>query len=436
MPTTSADRLRLLRRVPRIPLLLTALILLSAVFAVPAIRDAATLRPVEEARLDIPALYLALSPLFDTLDTLTLLSVRQHVALLVSALALFVLWRHWPRRRMEGTPPRRGLGARIAITIGGMIALLLGIAALYAFGALVPRPMAQLLVENPNVVIVDVHAHTMRSHDGRPGWTAEKVREWQRKAGFHAAYISDHRTVEGALEGWANNPPLSGQGTVLLPAIEVVYNREHVNILDYHRTFRGLTDDRMRDMDTTALRMASIIPSREPVIVHTVPGDLHEITPHDGPQTPGVRAIEIVDGAPRGLGQTRRQREQIVKLADSLRLSLVAGSDNHGWGSTAPAWTLFHIPNWRSMPPGDLSDALQRAIRGAGRAATKVVERRVADAGNSVLQLAFALPITFWRMLTTLGTEQRVMWLVWIWALAVLGRLLRGRRETGATRAA
>lgn len=424
---------RRLRRLPWIPLGLTLLVALSALMAVPPIRDAATGSVVEEARLVIPASYLVLSPLFDVLDTLTLLSVRQHVAVLVSLLLLWAIWRGWPRR--SAVVSERPLGRRVVREAGLFAAYLIGIVGVYALMALTPRPMARLVLTDLDVLAADVHAHTQYSHDGRDGWTAERVRRWAADGGYDVVYISDHRTLEGVEEALPNNPAVAGQGTVLLPALEVVLRGERVNVLSFGSTYAGITDAALRDIDDGSLRLASLVRGKEPVLVQTVPADLAKVVGHAGPGTPGVRAIEVVDGSPRGLGQTRRQRARIVRMADSLGLALVAGSDNHGYGRTVPGWTLFRVPGWRNAAPVQLAEELERQIREGGRAATRVAERRVAEPGDSVLQLVLAAPIAFWRMLTTLSLEQRLMWVIWIWALtlvAVTWRVGRARRAARA----
>jgi hypothetical protein len=114
-----------------------------------------------------------------------------------------------------------------------------------------------------------------------------------------------------------------------------------------------------------------------------------------------------------------------VRLADSLNLTLVAGSNNHGWGRTAPGWTLFRIAGWRGASPDELAGAIEATIRQAGRRASRVVERRIAETEGALL--ALTVPLVTWRMLTTLSTDQRVMWLVWAWVLALLWWVLRRR---------
>ncbi len=406
-----------------VPIIVTLLVLISAPFAIAPVRDAATLGPIAEAALRRPLGYVLMAPVSDVLDLLTLLSLRQHIALLITLLIGYAAWFAWRGRVTPVTvaPGRRA--ARIAARIGLAVLAVFGT---YAVGVLLPRPMAAL-DSAADVISVDFHSHTKYSHDGRPDWTPETVRDWHRDAGFTAAYISDHRTFEGARDAWANNPEFVGQGTVLLPAIEVVWKGEHVIVLDADRKYRGILTETLRDIDERSVVLASAIPGNEPVIIETFPGDITRMIPASGPGTAGVRALELVDGAPKGLGQTRRERARIVHYADSLDLALVAGSDHHGWGHTATAWTLLYVPGWRNATPDQLSDVIANILRRGGARSTHVVERYVADTESGV-KLVFTAPLVTWGMLRTLSPDERVVWIAWAIALALVARLLSWRR--------
>jgi hypothetical protein len=414
-----------LRGLPWFALVTIALLALSAAWSIEPIRDAATGGAVPEATLDRSAGYLFIAPISAILDTVTLLSVRQHVALVVTLVLGWVLWWWWTRRERDLalSPSRRAV--LVAARAGIALAMIAG---LYVVAVLVPRPMAALQKDNLSIIAVDFHAHTKYSHDGRWNWEAEDVRRWHRKSGFDVAYISDHRTFDGAREGWANNPSQSGTETLLLPAIEAVWQGEHVNVLDADRMYRGILDVSLRDVDTDALRLASLVPGNEPVLIETIPGNLSKVVAAKGRGTPGVRAIEVVDGAPRGIAQSRQQRARILDIADSANIALVAGSDHHGWGHTAPAWTLLILPGWRAAPPEEVSRAIAATLRSGGRGATKVAERYVANTDEALL-VPFTVPLVAWGMLRTLSLDERVVWFAWIAALVLLAGVRRMRRR-------
>ncbi len=391
------------------------LVILSAAVAVDPVRDAATLGRVNEVSLELPAGYLLLAPFSNVLDTLTLMSVRQHIALGITIVVIYAIWWWFAGRAgLDGVlPARRALRELARIGVGFVLLL-----AAYASAAVLPRPMARLDA-SLDVMTVDFHTHTRFSHDGRPDWTPEDVRRWHHDAGFDVAFITDHRTFEGARDAWSNNPSSAGQGTVLLPAIEVVWKGEHVNVLDADRMYRGMLNETLRDVDDQALALVSMVPGAEPVLIETMPGDLSKVQAASGRGTAGIRAIEIVDGAPRGLGQTRAERARILHLADSTNLALVAGSDSHGWGHTAAGWTLMFIPQWRTVSPDGLSKAIANVLRIGGRGATRVVVRYIANTETGIA-LPFSVPLIGWGMLRSLSTDERIVWLAWCF-LAYLG---------------
>src|SRR5215212_10196356 len=76
-----------------VPLIVSLAVVASAGFETSPIRDAATLADVSEAHVVRPLAYVAMAPLSNTLDMLTLLSVRQHVALFAGLVVLFVAYR-------------------------------------------------------------------------------------------------------------------------------------------------------------------------------------------------------------------------------------------------------------------------------------------------------------------------------------------------------
>ena len=189
-----------------------------------------------------------------------------------------------------------------------------------------------------------------------------------------------------------------------------------------------LIDVSLRDVDTDALKLASLVPGNEPVLIETIPGNLSKVLAAKGRGAPGVRAIEVVDGAPRGLAQSRQQRARILDIADSANIALVAGSDHHGWGHAASAWTMLVLPGWRAAPPEEMSLAIAATMRNGGRGATKVVERYVADTDDPML-VPFTVPMVAWGMLRTLSVDERVVWLAWIAALVLLARVRAMRRR-------
>jgi len=207
-----------------------------------------------------------------------------------------------------------------------------------------------------------------------------------------------------------------------------VWKGEHVIVLDADRMYRGIFDAALRDVDDDALRLASLVPGNEPVLIWTIPGNLANVRTAKGRGTPGIRALEVVDGAPRGLTQSRLDRARIVHIGDSTDVALVAGSDSHGWGHAASAWTLMLIPGWRGAPPDEVSRAISATIRNNGRETTRVAARYVANTEDAAL-VPFTVPIVTWGMFRSLSSDERIVWFAWVAALTMLARLPAMRRR-------
>lgn len=407
-------------RVARAPTAAALGLLVVAAFAdaTPLI-DGATRRPVSDAALVTTPAYAALAPVCTTLDALTVLSVEQHLALLATLALLYVAWRAVRSARRIA---RRSMLRAIAVEVALAAAVLAGWVAIYAVGALVPRPMAAIAVRGSDALVLDVHSHTSASWDGRKGFDARDNRRWHAGAGFHATYVTDHGSFRGARRGMLGNPATAGAGTTLLPGVEARDAGVHINVIGVRPVPPDTIPGDWRDPP-------AIDTLDPPLTILTIPGRLRGF-PDTGAWSPArFVAVELSDASPRGIGQEQRRRAEIVRLADSLDLAIVAGSDNHGWGSTAAAWTVLRIPGWRALPPVALDSAVRQTLRERRRSAARVVERDVPDGAASPAALAATLPAVLWTLARNLGGPERLSWAVWIVGIAAAVEL--GARRPG-----
>jgi hypothetical protein len=419
-PRRGPGFLALLTRLPWLATLLSAVVLLSSTVPILPIRDARSFEAVAEAHLTHSPAYTLLAPLSDGLDTLTLISRSQHVALLLGVLLILAIWRVVAALRGRVTLRSHAIAT---------VAVVAGIIAVYAAAAVLPRPMASLTTDDASLVILDFHSHTSASHDGRRGFTAERSRAWHAAAGFDVAYITDHSTVREAEEGTARNPVPAAEGTTLLQGIETGWDGEHVGILGAERAYKGLLTPDLANIDTAALRLASTLGGREPIVVWNHPRRLGRIRGASDTVLVGVHAVEISNGDPSAIDRMRALHDSINAFADRNNLALITGTDNHGWGRAAPNWTLMQLVGWRAVSGDELERNIEQALREGGYGITRSVERVVATPRTSVAR-AFSIVMIPWTMLRTLSNEERVAWLAWIWIVAAVAWWRRRRRVT------
>lgn len=442
-----------------------ALVAVTAAFARDPLRDAATGAAVPIATLERPLSFVLGAPLFGVWDTLGLLTLSQHYALFVTLVALYLSWRTRVRRRarersLSGPMP---LGTRVVREVRSALVALVALLAVYLGGMLVPRPMASLAVSAPHVVVVDFHSHTNHSHDGWRFFGAARNRGWHRAGGFHAAYVTDHYTWEGVDEAAAMNPARAGDGLVSLEGAEIRVFDRPTNILGDRRRYLPALDTDSVFMDADMMRVtlaaaggagvaaadsdaagepdamaadtagASTAPegAREtlppPTLLYTMPGSLDQVVPRTPTDPVGVVGIEINDGSPRGLEQTRAERDEILGLADSADLAIVSASNLHGWGRTVTAWSLLTMPGWRELSPTQLGEQIEGTIHRDGRDAVQVVERWRPYHDQSPVRVAMTLPLIAVDHFRALDWAERTSWLVWLLFGSAIWSALRNR---------
>ena len=376
--------MNLLRRHP-IALALVALLFVSAFHSLPPLVDAVTGAPPGDVELVRPLLYTVLAPLSDTLDTLTFLSLeRARWALAVWALTLAT----WGALR-RGTVRRR-----VSLALAGPIGIvLLGLATV-----VLPRPVPRLVATDSTATIIDYHAHTEASHDGRSGWTLARLAAWHARQGFQASYVTDHNVIF--------NLPITDP-VRLLPGVEWSVYRQHVVALG---PVQPIARDSFGASTPRMLRLFGELERQGAVGIASLPEYWrNHLDDLDAFVDAGADGFEIVNCAPKALGFPAPVRREVVTLAAQHDLVVVGASDNHGWGQVTCVWNVSQ--------PGT-----------HGYRANRVVARPLA-----LLQgewLPWTAPVTqIWFMLRSLSWGERMSWLTWVLVILLYRAMPRRRGQ-------
>ncbi len=357
-------------------------VLAAAMSPLPAVLDAVTGAPAGNANLVNPALYLLVAPLSNILDALTFLSLDRAKALLVTWVVVLALV-----GALRSGSPRRRLARALA---GVVFLLLLAVAAV-----LLPRPVPRLVTGESDVSVVDFHSHTIASHDGRFGWTLEKLAQWHAVQGFQAAYVTDHnRAFAGSVT----------EVIPLLPGAEWSVYRQHIVAL-------GATtqlDLAPYSGDTPGmLTLFAALHAQGALAIASLPEYWrnHRVE-LDQFVTAGVDGFEVVNCSPKGLAFPSAARRTVIDLAQRHDKFVTGASDSHGWGKVTCVWNLTRQGTH-------------------GFADSRVVARPLALLqGDGDPKLAGVTQP--WLMLRALSWPERISWLTWITLIAVY--LLPGRK--------
>ncbi len=397
-PAAVPNKGRPKKRRPLGLMLCVALLSATMAFPTPPLVDPAG-GALPEVTLQITTGYVLLSPLTRVLDQLTLLGVSQHIMMILTLLGLGAGF------GMRGARGFRRL-LRGAAGLGSGLALAL---ALYAGVAYLPRPMPRIQVEDPELVAINFHSHSSYSHDVGDGYPVSWARAWHERAGYHAFVLSDHSVWQGVDDGLRTNPDRAGDGTLLLSGVEMWLGGEHIIALGDSVRYDGLLSDiRNEILEERADQL-----DRPPTFIVTIPGDPFRLDALDATHPMGVVGIEIHDGAPRGMEQSKVQRDSIIGWAKTRDLALISGWNNHGAGQTPTAWTLMRIPGWADLGADSLLASIESVLHNKRFEATQVVERP-GPAATSSVGLVFTAPVVLLATLRALTAPERLVWLLYL----------------------
>ena len=368
--------MNLLRRHP-IALALVALVLLSGLSPLPPLVDAVSGAPPPDADLVRPGLYTVLAPISNVLDALTFLTVDRAKVFLLTWMFALALW---------GGLGRGSIRRRILTALLGSLAVpVLGAAAV-----LLPRPVPRLVTADSTLAVIDYHAHTAVSHDGRRHWSLEDLARWHAAQGFEASYVTDHDIV-------FDSPPRTEDLIRLLPAVEWSVDGQHVVALGPVTPIERAAFSR----DTrAALGLFAELHREGAIGIASLPEYWRNAWDAlDAFVAAGVDGFEIVNCAPKAIGFTAAARNRVLALARGHDLLVVGASDNHGWGKVTCVWNL--------SSPG-----------AHGYRANRVIARPIALAQGEwqPWTAAFTQP---WLMLQGLSWSERSSWITWILVILI-----------------
>lgn len=378
--------MNLWRRHP-IALALIALVLLSTLDPLPALVDVMTGAPPPDADLVRPVAYTLLAPLSNVLDALTFLSLERAQAFLLEWGVVLVLW---------GLVRGGAVARRVVRSLLAPLALvLLGVATVT-----LPRPVPRLVVADSALTVIDYHAHSEASHDGRRGWRVEDLAQWHAAQGFQASYVTDHNVV---FDRRVEDP------IRLLPGVEWSVDAQHVVALGAVSPI-----DRGRyDRDTRAmLGLFGALHRQGAIGIASLPeywrnhwDELDQFV------TAGVDGFEIANCAPKAIGFPASARARVLQLAETHDLLVVGASDNHGWGKVTCVWNL-------SSPSAH------------GFRSNRVIARPIALAQGDwePWTAAYTQP---WLMLAGLSWSERSSWITWILVILIYRAVPRREGDPG-----
>jgi len=389
----------------RVPLALSAWLLLAQLFHLSPIVDVVSGAEPTGVRITWPLLHIVFAPFTLTADWLNGGSTGDLIGFVAWLLGGFVLL------RLAAPGPRRLTAEALRAA-----ALLAGLGAFVWWGARWSRPIPRLVAADGTLLIYDTHSHTSASHDGRPGFDAAANAAWHRRAGFDAAFITDHN-VFGATRTWRE---AGGSTPRLLNGEELSLAGLHMIVLGNDSLIHNAPWGASFDSSLALLRL--IAAGRDslegPYVIASLPeyarnhwgADLGRVI------GAGTAGMEIWTTSPKAMDFPPGRRREVIARAHSLGLGLFGATDMHGLGYAASVWNVAAMPGWRDLDDAALTRRLLTTLRADPRA-SRVVAMRRRLAPTRTAQM-IGVPLALVTLVRTASPWHVLALLGWIWGLA------------------
>ncbi|CAG8466929.1 5918_t:CDS:2 [Gigaspora rosea] len=194
-------------------------------------------------------------------------------------------------------------------------------------------------------ILLDGHSHTYFS-DGR--MNPEQLLQWSMANGYNAIVVSDHNSIEGALEAQRIANAKYNDSIVVIPGMEYSCCRIHMNFIGIQSNPFGPfnkphpSNEELKEMIDKVHKMGGLVTvnhipwSNKTEWLNQVP-TLQDHPTREELLEMGVDGFEIINGDVFDF--------ETYVFANNHRTLKISGSDIHHPSDGAYAWTLLNAPN-------------------------------------------------------------------------------------------
>lgn len=392
----------------RLPLALSACVVIAQLFPLSPLVDVVTWSAPVTARLVYPVFHVVFAPFTLLADWLNGGSRRDLIGFAAWLAVAYVLI------RLAVRGPARGRAVREALYAA---AILVALGAFVGWGYWLQRPIPRLVATDPGALVLDVHSHTSLSHDGRPSFGAEQNSAWHARAGFDAAFVTDHNVWMALVHGGTGARDAAEPGATLLDGEEISLSGIHVLALGTTHVIPYRPYDASWDSTGALIRR---LHADSIFLIPTLPEDWRHHTGEAFGQLSewGVDGFEIWTSAPQAMDLPPAGRRTVIGWSRLEHKPVFGSTDMHGFGNAASVWNLVQLPGWRALGDSALTRAILARLRTGGVTANQVVALR-RWLPETRLGSAFSVPVNFVTLLRAASRWHALALLGWIWVVAL-----------------
>ncbi len=313
-------------------------------------------------------------------------------------------------------PPRVPASKKILPVLRGVLVIIVFFILFIAYCILCPLPQYRITSGEPDEIFLDLHSHTIHSHDGivTPG----RNLRWHLNSGFSGWAITEHDRVGPAAALQRQIIEKTSLPATAIPAQEVNFRRAHLNLLGIKESIDANEYKNLSDLIKDVHRMGGAVIAPHYWAETRSPFSMKDLA------DAGVDAFEIAGNA--SIPLTHAKRREIIALCRNEGRVPLSGTNWHGWRNFCTVWTGFNSPGWKEMDAEGRERAVIEALRNRESDRFRVIgyKQRSCDSSNDILEPPAGIFLYF----TSIDMFQQASWLFWIAVICFAGRRMKNRR--------
>ncbi|MCK4244806.1 MAG: hypothetical protein KAX20_04190 [Candidatus Omnitrophica bacterium] len=325
---------------------------------------------------------------------------------------LLAIWLIFALIRLKGP-----VFKKIVRLFRGIIVVIVSFLLFVLYLLLFPLPEYRLKSEDPNEILLDLHSHTIYSHDGIA--TLERSVLWHLNCGFNGWATTEHSWIGAAPIAQGEMLEKNSLDALVIAGEEVNFKGSHLNLL-------GIKEDIDKGQYKDLADLIRVVHRQKGVVIvphywgkRRPPLSLEDLA------KAGVDGFEIAGASSRPLRP--ELRKEIINLCKKKNLVMVGGSNWHGWGSFCNVWTGFKVDNWERLDKRAREKVILDALRRRENSRFRVIA--LPKKFYSEYHYIFEPFIGTFSYFCSLNNWQRVSWFLWVVMSCFLLRSIKDKRR-------
>jgi len=306
------------------------------------------------------------------------------------------------------------------IIIRGIFVIFISLLLLIICGVFLPVQRYKLTPKNSDSILMDIHSHTIYSHDGivTPFYNFQ----WHKNYGFHCWAITEHSHTGPATIFQEeiirrNKIPLA-----VIPAQEIRFKGVHLNLLGIERDINPKNFNILSELINTVHREGGAVIVPHIWAEKKAKLSLEELADAgvDGFEIAGISSIPL----------TIDKQKDLIEFCRKKGLVMVSGTNWHGWNNLCNVWTLFNVDNWNELRMEQRKYIVLEALRKRETDRFRVITYHYNYASKNFV---FEPLKSLYLYIASLDRVQRFSWIFWLVVIYLLINFIKDKRRLAIT---